>query len=289
MPLRKFGSLAHLFIETDGEREETNVKRISGAIAMMILLAAVSAGYAGGVKPNDPPPSLASSDADALSSNLRNLLLQVLPSPLYVDNSHWGQQKEVQDGVQWKGKGLNVHPEPRMKLKNHGIWWKVSVTSPTLKDSFVFQLRDVQTPETGRLLFTAMIAFDVNVDYTREKWDEGLRLYSATVRGRMRVAMNLQCEATSRIEKKSGLLPDMVFRLHVVKADCDFDKFVVEHIGGVGGSMAKLMGDAARRGLKRWHPSFEQHLREKADAAIVKAADTKELRLSLSKLLGDKK
>ena len=32
-------------------------------------------------------------------------------SPLYADESHWGQQKEVKVGVTWKGKGLGVHPE----------------------------------------------------------------------------------------------------------------------------------------------------------------------------------
>jgi hypothetical protein len=286
---RKFNSLARLFTGTDVEKEELDMKRIFGAVAITLLLAIASASYAGGVKPSEPPPALGDGSVDSLSGNLRNLLLQILPSPLYVDNSHWGQQKEVQDGVQWKGKGLEVHPEPRTKLKNHGIWWKVCVTSPSLADSFAFNLHDVQTPEPGRMLFTVVSAFDVNVDYTREKWDEGLRLYSASVRGRMRVTMNLQCEATSRMEKKSGLLPDLVFRLRVMKADCNFEDFVVEHVGGVGGAMAKLMGDTARRALKLWHPSFEQHLKEKAEKAIVKAADMKEVRLSLSKLLDGKK
>jgi hypothetical protein len=254
------------------------------------MLLAASTARAGGIKPIDPAAALSAlsdNSLDALSGGLRGLLIRALPSPLYTDESHWGQQKEVQVGVTWKGKGLDVHAEPRTKLKNHGKWWRVRVTAPGLADTLVFDLRDVQTPEPGRMLFTAFVSFDTDVDYDREVWDEGVRLYSAGVRARMRVKLTLHCEATSRMEKK-GALPEMVFRLRVVKADCAFDNFVVEHIAGVGGELAKVVGDAARGGMKQWHPSFERHLLEKADAAIVKAADTKEVRVGLSKLLGKK-
>ena len=56
----------------------------------------------------DPLTAIASSlgdgSLDSLSGNLRGLLIHTLPSPLYTDASHWGQQKEVQAGVTWKGK-----------------------------------------------------------------------------------------------------------------------------------------------------------------------------------------
>jgi hypothetical protein len=63
----------------------------------------------------------------------------------------------------------------------------------------------------------------------------------------------------------------------------------VEHIAGVGGEAAKLLGDAARSSMKHWHPSFERRLIEKANEAVVKAGDTKEVRLGLTGLLGKKK
>jgi hypothetical protein len=262
------------------------MKRGREVIAAAFILLAASTGRAGGVKPIDPVAALSAlgdGSLDALSGSLRGILIHALPSPLYTDESHWGGQKDVQVGVTWKGKGLDVHAEPRVKAKNHGKWWKVRVTAPNLADTLVFDLRDVQTPEPGRLLFTAFVSFDADVDYDRAVWDEGVRLYSAGVRARMRVKLKLQCEATSRTEKK-GALPEVVFRLRVVKAECGYDNFVVEHIAGVGGELAKVLGDAARGGLKQWHPSFERHLLEKADAAIVKAGDTKEVRLGLGKL-----
>jgi hypothetical protein len=63
---------------------------------------------------------------------------------------------------------------------------------------------------------------------------------------------------------------------------------VVEHIAGLGGEAAKLLGDAARGSIKQWRPSMEHELLAKANVAIVKAGDTKEVRVSLSKLLGKK-
>jgi hypothetical protein len=271
--------------------EGRDMKRRHLAIAPVLILLAASTAHAGGFKGIDPLSALSAlSDTSlaSLSGSLRALLLQTLPTPLYVNETHWGQQKEVQVGVTWKGSGLNIHAEPRMKLKNDGKWWKVRVTAPNLADTLVFDLRDVQTPEPGRLLFTAFASFDVNADYERQDWDDGVRLLSTEVRGRMRVKLTLHCEATSRTEK-NGALPEVVFRLRVVKAECAYDNLVVEHIAGVGGELAKLIGDATLGGMKQWHPSFEKHLLEKADAAIVKAGDTKEVRLSLGKLFGAKK
>jgi hypothetical protein len=62
----------------------------------------------------------------------------------------------------------------------------------------------------------------------------------------------------------------------------DYDHFVTEHIAGLGGDAAKLLGDALQKILR---PALEKKLLPKASAAIVKAADTKELRVSLGSLV----
>jgi hypothetical protein len=58
---------------------------------------------------------------------------------------------------------------------------------------------------------------------------------------------------------------------------------VTEHVAGVGGELAEWIGDAGHNLMKHIKPSIEHHLLEKANAAIVKAADTKEVRISLTK------
>ena len=88
-----------------------------------------------------------------------------------------------------------------------------------------------------------------------------------------------------KLEPNGTLLPDAVFRLRATEAKLGFDHFQLEHVAGVGGELAKLIGEAVQAGLEEWRPSLERELLDKADAAIVKAADTKEMRLSVMKLL----
>ena len=87
---------------------------------------------------------------------------------------------------------------------------------------------------------------------------------------------------TTKLEPTGGLIPDLVFRLRVLKSDVRYDRFVTEHVAGVGGDMAEWLGDKGHRLLKKIKPSLEKNLLEKANASIVRAADTKEVRLSLA-------
>jgi hypothetical protein len=248
------------------------MRRIGLHVTLAAFLAASGRGRAG-----DPPLA-------ELSSDLRGLVLQFLPNPLYEDTKHWGGQKDVANGITWRGRGLHVHPEVQYKLKNHGVWWKVRVTGDG--NSLVLQLRDKHQPEPGRMTFAAFIAMNTDVEYERQTWDEGARLFSGSVRARMRVVLTLQCEATSKVEPKPKGPPDLVFRLRVVKSDFRYEDLVVEHVPGLGGDAAKLLGEAALASVKQWHPSLERKLLDKANAAILKGGDTKEVRVSLSKLFG---
>ena len=121
--------------------------------------------------------------------------------------------------------------------------------------------------------------------YDHQKWDEGLKLWDSTLRARLRVKLRLRCEATARLETNGTLLPDAVLRLRVVQADVRYDNLVVEHVAGIGGAGARLLGEAARGRLREVKPSLERDLLTKADAAIVKAGDTKEVRVRLADLL----
>ena len=77
-------------------------------------------------------------------------------------------------------------------------------------------------------------------------------------------------------------------RMRVKEAKLNYYDLTVEHTAGVGGDLAKTFGDVFHEAVKTLKPSLEQKLLSKANAAIVKAADTKEVRLGLGKLFGGK-
>jgi hypothetical protein len=231
--------------------------------------------------------ALGGGSIDALAGTLRGFVVKALPTPLYEDTRHWGLQKPVRE-VKWRGQGFHVHPEKVDVRKNDGRWWKVRVTAERLADTLILDLRDVRQTEPGRMTFTTFISFDTHVEFDRQTWHTGKRTYSGSIRARLRVKLTLRCEATARLDAGGGLLPDALFRLRVLQAESGYDNFVVEHIAGLGGEAAKLLGDAARGSVKQWRPSMERELLAKANAALIKAGDTKEVRVSLSKLLGKK-
>jgi hypothetical protein len=255
------------------------------AVVAGAALAGPALGASGAASSPVPVPA-ANPSTEALAASLRNLVLEFMPSPLYEDHKHWGTQKEVKE-VEWKDKGLRVHPEKVKVMKNDGHWWKVLVQAPGLPDKLSLDVRNLQQPAPGQMTFTALIAFDATVDYEKQHWHAGLRTWSGSVRARTRLKLTLDCEVQSRLEV-NGLLPDVVFRLRVLRSDLKYDKLVITHIPGAGGDVAQVLGDALHASLKLWRPSLEHKLLDRANAAILKAADTKEVRVSLIKLAGSK-
>jgi hypothetical protein len=240
-----------------------------------------------------PPPNpvalLAPSNPDVLAGALRGYLVHNLPPTLYEASPGWGHTTPVANGLHWTGKHVPLHPHLQYSDKHDGDWRKVRITTDNLADNLLLDLRNVQRPEPGRVTFDVFVSLDTRVDYEHQKWESGVRLYSGGAKAKLRVKALLSCEATTRLEQGSQLLPDAVFLLHVTQAQVSYDNLVVEHIGGIGGEAAKLIGDGLKGGLHQWRPSLEKELLAKADAAIVKAADTKEVRVSLSQLFLGKK
>jgi hypothetical protein len=223
-------------------------------------------------EPGSVLPLLNNGTPDALAGSLRGYLVRSLPNPLYESSPGWGHTKKKLRGE-----------------KKQGVWRKLRVWAENPADHLVFDIRDVSFPEPGRILFTAFIAFDARAELHQQRWEAGVKLFDGTVRARFRIKLTLHCEATTRLEATGLLLPDAVFRLRVVQSQLQYDNLVVEHIAGVGGEVAKIFGDVVKGSLHQWDPSLERDLLAKGEAAIVKAADTKEVRVSLTQLLKKQK
>ncbi len=220
-------------------------------------------------------------DFQALAASLRPVILSALPKPLYEKSENWGNQVPVLERIRWRRLHLQIVKAPR----NDGTCANARdpLDAPATLE---FRLSDLRALDAERHTFKAYIALGVHVDHEEEIWEKGLRLVRTTAEARLRFKADLEIEATMRFEANpKAALPDAVFRMRVTKADVGYDNLVVENIGGVGGTAARWLGEAIRSGLKNWKPSIERELIAKANAAIVKNADTRDVRLSLSNLV----
>jgi hypothetical protein len=239
---------------------------------------------------NDSPVTAADADlpsAAQLADAFRKLLLPNLPNPLVEQDFNWGHQENISVGVKWERTGILLKPEIQRKLHNDGVWRRIAVTADDPDKRLELGIKDVQLPEPGQLTFTMNVQMPIHVKFEQQLWKLGARVYSGETRARATAVLQMQCESTSRFEKKpNAFFPELVMRLRVKEAKLNYYDLTVEHTAGVGGDLAKTLGDAFHESVKTLKPSLEQKLLTKANAAVVKAADTKEVRLGLSKLFG---
>jgi hypothetical protein len=241
---------------------------------LLLVVGLISLVYVERLQAQSPP---------ALADSLRAYLIPHIPTPLYEKRENWNQTVEAKR-VHWEGKGLNIKPRTVKTYKKHGKWKHVLISSPNLAQSLKLVIQNVMQPEPGRTTFDVVLALPADVEYEQQNWERGLRLWSGSIRARMRVALNLNCELTTRLEPGSKLLPEMVLRVRVLHATTAYDQLVIEHLPGFGGDAAEILGKAVVENMKKWHPSVERNLLERLNAAIVKAGDSKEIRVGLTGL-----
>jgi hypothetical protein len=72
--------------------------------------------------------------------------------------------------------------------------------------------------------------------------------------------------------------------MRVTEAQLFYEDLKINHTAGIGGDGARILGEAIIDSVKRFKPDLERELLDKANAAIVRAADTKEVRISVESL-----
>ncbi|MFL5328161.1 MAG: hypothetical protein ACJ8C4_04545 [Gemmataceae bacterium] len=224
------------------------------------------------------PAAAPTAAPDQLSQTLRTLLLQHLPAPLYQSQKDWGKTKDVKVFTFRHGKPV-VERSPR----NDGLWREVRIDAINPHQTLVLEVRDFASPKPGVITFTLHIAGDVQFEADQQQWESGIKMYGASIRARARVSATLHCEVTTKTEFKN-LLPDIVCQAKVLKSDVGYDNLHVEHVAGLGGDFAKVVGVAGHEMIHQWKPSIERHLLAKANEAMVKAVEKKEVRIRLAKL-----
>lgn len=234
-------------------------------------------------------PALFAQSAEAsieqLGDVIKPMLMNAIPANLYSNSDNWGHQANVPVGVKWVRLKAQVQKSPR----NHGEWRRTFITAQDLKRTLDLKIYDAKSISAEKQTFKVLLTFQMGVEYEQQNWANGVRLWSGSVRARAQVKLVMDCEDTIRFDtSKNAIIPDVIVRAKATRADLTYDKLVVEHINGVGGDAAKIIGKAVHDVVKKARPSLERDLLAKANESIVRAADTKEIRLSFGNLLKTK-
>jgi len=214
----------------------------------------------------------------SVSVAMRPLIVEAMPAVLYEKKDNWGNQRESFARLVFRG----IKPVVEKTPKNDGYWKALKVVPQELNRSFHFKITDVKEVSAEKQTFKAKFGFQAGIEFDHQVWESGVRLFAGNTRARVQLDMDMDVENIIKLETDKSGLPNLVFRLKVTKAELNYHDLVVEHTAGVGGSAAKLIGDGMHSAIKQWKPSIERSLLERANGAIVKAADTKEIVIGLS-------
>ena len=244
-----------------------------GCVVLLMSLASVARGQA--------EPTL--SDLVPL---LRPHLIAAVEGKTYEHSRSWGRTALAPHALRWHG----LRPEIQKTPQNDGHWQKIKVSPRDLKNNFDLRISNPHSLGEDRQGFQVFVSFLANVEYEHQLWESGLRLYSGGTRARLRADLTLDVENTMRMEpsKSGSFVPDIVVRVKVTKAKLKTRDLVVEHTAGVGGTAAKLIGESVEGLIHEFNPGLEKRLHDRATAAILKAADTREVRIGLGSLMGKK-
>jgi hypothetical protein len=220
-------------------------------------------------------------EAVALTRILTDLLRRHLPDPLAQASENWGQQREVH-GTRRRIKDWRIVSEPYQEMRNDGLWRRLTLRVPQ-KDRLRVGIQNIEFPRRGCLRGVVLtVAERVDLQLEQQQWRNGLRLYACDTRAHCKVGLTLRAEVSSRQEHPIGaFLPTYILKVRILEARLDYDDVVVDHILGLDGRVAQVVGDGIREVIRRLKPDFEEQLRRKAEAAVVQVTDNRELYLTL--------
>ena len=206
----------------------------------------------------------------ALAGALRNELVDKLPSPLAEASPGWGHTKR-----------FGGHD------KKQGKWRRIGLYALNPRDTLVIDVRDIKPAADGSVAFSVYLLCDARVEYTEHVYEAGIRVLATSARARLRLHLQVDCQADARLDASALWVPDLVLSIRATKAAVTYDNLVVEHAAGMGGDAARLMGEGVKKALHELRPGLEASWLAKADAAVVKAGHAREVRLNLAKLVQD--
>jgi len=224
-------------------------------------------------------------EAIALTRILTDLLRRHLPDPLAQASENWGKQREVH-GTRRRIRDWRIVSEPYQEIRNDGLWRRLTLRVPR-KDQLRVGIQNIEFPRRGCLRGRVLTVADrVDLQLEQQQWCNGLRLYACDTRAHCKVGLTLRAEVSSRQEHPiDAFLPKYVLKIHILEARLDYTDVVVDHILGLDGKAARVVGDGIREVVSRFKPDFEEQLRRKAETAVIRVMENRELCIALDEWL----
>jgi hypothetical protein len=222
----------------------------------------------------------------AIAKLMREMLLQKMPDPLVKANDGWGKQKEYAVGRVMLRNPNRLPPDAPREIVNDGLWRRFTVAARDPADTLAIGITELTRTREDTLQVTINVAMDINFRMEQQLWKRGHQLYSGETRGHCKGAVQLKATVVHKTEFKPGtLLPEIVLKITTTEAKLFYDKLTIDHTAGLDGEDAKAIGEFVIDFIKKNAPDLEKQLLEKGNAAILKAAGTKEIKLQLDKLV----
>ncbi len=237
------------------------------------------------IQSSPAPLAAPSPNSAAMAETIRQMLLQKMPTPLLHKDVDWGKQKQF-DAIKFDPK----HPlklEVEKKWRSDGTWRKFDVEGLNFAENLKVAIDKVRSPRESLTQFQLTLSAPVRVDFHQQIWKDGIKIYSGETKARCIIGATLQCEMQSEVVFK-GFLPEVNLKFKVTDTHVGYDQLVVEHTLGLGGDAAKILGAAMVETIKQVKPSIEKDFLDKANASVLKAGKEREIRMGVSKWLGEK-
>jgi hypothetical protein len=269
------------------------VKRVVVAVVASLLVAAVADAQPP-KSPQKPPPVPVKApppEAEVIAKYLREMAQKKLPDPLTKSNQNWGHQTAV-TVINRHREGLRIWTEPVQEMRNDGVWRRIEIRIPD-PSKLTLSVTELTYPQDGKVLATVAVACDrVDLKLEQQVWRNGHRLYAGESHAHCKAGLVVKFSANTKTElKKGGLLPvpEVTVQVKATESQLFYDDIIFDRTGPFDGESAKAAGDLIVRIVKAVKPDLENDLQTKANAAIVKAAGTREFKVALDKILSAKK
>ena len=222
----------------------------------------------------------------ALAKTLRGLLLQHMPNPLVKANDGWGKQKEYVVGAVMLRNPKRFGPDAPRQMVNDGLWRRVTLTARKPAETLNLSIPELVRPTETTALLTVNTEMEVDFRVEHQLWTRGRQIYTGETRGHCKAAMTVKASVETKMEANPGaLLPSITLVVKVTDVKLFHDKFIIDHTAGMDGPDAQKMGDFMLEVAKSVKPDLEAQLMEKANAAVLKAVGSKDIKVQLDKLL----